>query len=75
MDATSLIYSTLTSLANAKPNQHAQIRQKLYDKLDLPFDKKFALYSNVLGPVSAGRLENLDDAMTRASNILKKNIN
>ena len=73
MDTTSLIYDTLTSLTNAEPNQYAEIRQKLYDQLNLPFDKKFALYSSVLGPVSAGRLENLHDAVTKACKILEEN--
>lgn len=71
MDTTSLIYNTLTNLTNAEPGQYAQIRQALYDQLDLPFDKKFALYSNVLGPVGAGKLENLDKAMTKAYEILE----
>lgn len=73
MDKTSLIYDTLTNLTNAEPNQCAEIRQKLYDQLNLPFDKKFTLYSSVLGPVSAGRLANLDDAVTKACKILEEN--
>ena len=73
MDLTSLIYNTLTNLTNAEPNQYAEIRQKLYDQLNLSFDKKFALYSSVLGPVTAGRLENLDDAVTKACKILEDN--
>jgi hypothetical protein len=73
MDLTSLIYNTLTNLTNAEPNQYAEIRQKLYDQLNLSFDKKFALYSSVLGPVTAGRLENLDDAVTKACKILEEN--
>lgn len=72
MDTTSLIYDTLANLTNAEPNQYAEIRQRLYDQLDLPFDKKFALYSTVLGPVSAGRLDNLDDAVTKACKILEE---
>ncbi|OCH18923.1 hypothetical protein A6E05_00810 [Aliivibrio sp. 1S165] len=75
MDTTSLVYDTLTDLTNADPAQYAQIRQKLYDQLNLPFDKKFALYSSVLGPVGAGRLENLDNAMTKACDILKDKTN
>ena len=73
MDLTSLIYNTLTNLTNAEPSQYAEIRQKLYDQLNLSFDKKFALYSSVLGPVTAGRLENLDDAVTKACKILEEN--
>ena len=75
MDTTSLIYDTLTSLTNAEPNQCAEIRQKLYDQLTLLFDKKFTLYSSVLGPVSAGRLEDLDDAVAKACKILEENPN
>ncbi len=33
-----LIYETLVSLANQDPEQHAKIRQNLYEQLDLPFD-------------------------------------
>lgn len=75
MDTTSLIYDTLRNLTNAEPDQYAQIRQNLYDQLDLPFDKKFALYSSVLGPFGAGRLESLDKAVTKACKILEDNPN
>lgn len=71
MDTTSLIYDTLTNLASAEPTQCAQIRQKLYDELNLPFDKKFALYSGVLGPVSAGRIDDLNEAVNKARAILE----
>ncbi|GAJ76484.1 PAS factor [Vibrio sp. JCM 18905] len=43
-----LIYETLISLANQEPEQHARIRQNLYEQLDLPFDKQLALYSCAL---------------------------
>ncbi|MEK6215493.1 MAG: PAS factor family protein, partial [Vibrio fluvialis] len=52
-----LIYETLISLASQEPEQHAQIRQNLYEQLDLPFDKQLALYSCALGPASSGKLE------------------
>ncbi|EPI2814788.1 PAS factor family protein [Vibrio alginolyticus] len=52
-----LIYDTLVSLANQEPEQHARIRQQLYDQLDLPFDKQLALYACALGPASSGKLE------------------
>ncbi|MGR4990575.1 PAS factor family protein [Vibrio rotiferianus] len=52
-----LIYDTLVSLANHEPEQHAKIRQNLYDQLDLPFDKQLALYACALGPASSGKLE------------------
>ncbi|HDY7874024.1 TPA: PAS factor family protein, partial [Vibrio vulnificus] len=31
-----LIYETLVNLANQDPEQHATIRQNLYEQLDLP---------------------------------------
>lgn len=49
MDTTTLIYDTLEGLSSAKPQQHAQIRQNLYNQLDLSFEKQLALYSSVLG--------------------------
>ena len=52
-----LIYDTLVSLANQEPEQHARIRQQLYDQLDLPFDKQLALYACALGPASSVKLE------------------
>ncbi|MBE3920085.1 secretion protein [Vibrio parahaemolyticus] len=52
-----LIYDTLISLASQEPEQHARIRQNLYEQLDLPFDKQLALYSCALGPASSGKLE------------------
>ena len=56
-----LIYDTLIDLSNNAPEQHAQIRQNLYDQLDLPLDKQRSLYSNALGPASSGILENKAD--------------
>ncbi|RJX72964.1 secretion protein [Vibrio sinensis] len=52
-----LIYETLVNLANQDPEQHATIRQNLYEQLDLPFDKQLALYAGALGPASSGKLE------------------
>ncbi|WP_428774425.1 PAS factor family protein [Vibrio sp.] len=54
---TTLIYDTLMSLASEEPEHHAQIRQNLYQQLDLPFDKQLELYSCALGPASSGKLE------------------
>ncbi|END5392296.1 PAS factor family protein [Vibrio vulnificus] len=53
-----LIYETLVNLANQDPEQHAAIRQNLYEQLDLPFDKQLVLYAGALGPASSGKLEN-----------------
>ncbi|NAX29110.1 secretion protein, partial [Vibrio sp. V37_P2S8PM304] len=52
-----LIYETLIRLTSQEPEQHAQIRQNLYEQLDLPFDKQLALYACALGPASSGKLE------------------
>ena len=56
-----LIYNTLIDLSNNAPEQHAQIRQNLYNQLDLPLNKQRSLYSNALGPASSGILENNAD--------------
>lgn len=56
-----LIYDTLVDLSNNAPEQHAKIRQNLYDQLDLPLNKQRDLYSNALGPASSGMLENNSD--------------
>ncbi len=53
-----LIYETLVNLTNQAPEQHATIRQNLYEQLDLPFNKQLALYAGALGPASSGKLEN-----------------
>ncbi|MBF4258875.1 secretion protein [Vibrio anguillarum] len=60
-----LIYETLISLANQDPEQHAKIRENLYEQLGLPLDKQLALYSRALGPASSGKLEN-DQALNNA---------
>ena len=74
MDTTkTLIYDTLIRLADHAPEQHAQIRQHLYEQLELPFSKQVALYTNVLAPASLGRLddkERLDNAVNLADSIL-----
>nr|WP_017051665.1 PAS factor family protein [Vibrio sp. 03-59-1] len=56
-----LIYDTLIDLSNNEPEQHAEIRQNLYNQLDLPLDKQRTLYSNALGPASSGKLEKRAD--------------
>jgi hypothetical protein len=60
-----LIYQTLVSLSNNTPEEHAQIRQHLYEELDLPFNKQADLYANVLGPAGSGKLQD-DQAMSAA---------
>lgn len=60
-----LIYQTLVSLSNNTPEEHAQIRQHLYEELDLPFNKQADLYANVLGPAGSGKFED-DQAMNAA---------
>ena len=60
-----LIYETLINLANQEPEQHAQIRQNLYDQLGLPFEKQLTLYSQALGPAGSGKFEN-EQAMSNA---------
>ncbi len=61
-----LIYDTLVSLASQEPEQHAQIRQSLYEKLDLPFEKQLILYTCALGPASSGKLGS-DDVLNKAA--------
>lgn len=70
MDTTTLIYNTLEELSSAKPQQHAQIRQSLYNQLDLSFEKQLVLYSNYLGPASAGRISDIESAAIAASKTL-----
>ncbi len=70
---TSLIYDTLMDLTQNEPECHAQIRQKLYDQLSLPFEQQAALYSQVLAPASSGKLEDragIDSALDLASKVL-----
>ena len=68
-----LLYDTLVNLANKEPEHHAKIRQNLYEKLDLTFDKQLALYACALGPASSGKLESpkgIDNAVNRAIRLL-----
>ncbi|MGF1753360.1 PAS factor family protein [Vibrio makurazakiensis] len=66
-----LIYDTLTSLSSGQPEEYAEIRQNLYNHLDLSFDKQLALYSNVLGPVSSGKVTDFDSAVIDAYKIME----
>ncbi len=70
---TSLIYDTLLDLTQQEPKCHAQIRQKLYDQLNLPFEKQIALYTHILAPASSGKFEDssdIDSALDRAVKVL-----
>ncbi len=72
-NTTSLIYDTLVNLTQQEPECHAQIRQKLYDQLNLPFEKQVELYTNILAPASSGKLENrtdIDSALDLAAKVL-----
>ncbi len=66
-----LIYDTLLSLASQEPEQHAQIRQSLYEQLDLPFDKQLVLYNCALGPASSGKLGNSEVLNKAAEAVVK----
>ncbi|MCG3761047.1 PAS factor family protein [Vibrio cincinnatiensis] len=69
-----LIYDTVINLANQAPEQHAETRQQLYNRLALPFEKQLALYSCVLGPASSGKLESphsINYAVDRAIELLE----
>ncbi|MCY9826863.1 PAS factor family protein [Vibrio chagasii] len=71
---TTLIYDTLKGLAAQAPEQHAELRQRLYEQLSLPFNKQLSLYANVLGPISSGKLsgcENNDKAVGLALDVLE----
>jgi hypothetical protein len=52
-----LVFDSSMHLCKNTPEQHAQIRQELYQQLNLPFSKQLTLYTKVLGPVSSGKLE------------------
>jgi hypothetical protein len=60
-----LIYQTLVSLSNKMPEEHAEIRQNLYEQLDLPFNKQADLFASVLGPAGSGKFED-EHAMNAA---------
>jgi hypothetical protein len=66
-----LIYETLVSLSNQDPEQHAQIRQSLYDQLGLPLDKQLTLYSEALGPASSGKLADNQAMNNAAENVIQ----
>ncbi len=69
-----LIYETLISLVSQEPEQHAKIRQHLYEQLDLSFEQQLALYSCALGPASSGKLEStegINNAVDRAMRLLE----
>ncbi|NVN83442.1 PAS factor family protein [Vibrio sp. Scap16] len=71
---TTLIYDTLKGLAAQAPEQHAEIRQRLYEQLSLPFNQQLSLYANVLGPISSGKLsgcDNIDKAVGLALEVLE----
>jgi len=70
MNRTTLIYETLEEILNAEPHKHAQIRQNLYNQLDLSFEKQLVLYSNFLGPTSAGRITDIKKAAIAANKAL-----
>lgn len=68
-----LIYDTVIELANQEPEQHTEIRQKLYNQLSLPFEKQLVLYAYALGPASSGKLENrqsIDAAVDKVIELL-----
>ncbi|MGR5118910.1 PAS factor family protein [Vibrio astriarenae] len=72
---TTLMYDTLKNLSDHEHRDHAEIRQTLYDRLELSREQQLALYSNVLGPASAGHYENpqdIDNAVSAAIKIISK---
>ncbi|MDV6250924.1 PAS factor family protein [Vibrio sp. EA2] len=66
-----IIYDTLVSLASQEPEQHAKIRQDLYEQLDLPFDKQLVLYTCALGPASSGKLDNREALNNTVESVVK----
>ncbi|WP_117235003.1 PAS factor family protein [Vibrio maerlii] len=58
MNTTTLIQETLQRLVSQAPEHHANIRQALYDHLNLPLNKQLRLYTSALGPASSGKFEN-----------------
>lgn len=60
------IYNTLKKLSEDHLENHAQIRQSLYEELSLPFNQQIDLYTNVLAPISSGRCENMEKALDMA---------
>ncbi|MGR5542957.1 PAS factor family protein, partial [Vibrio campbellii] len=43
---TTLMYDTLKNLSDHEHRDHAEIRQTLYDRLELSREQQLALYSN-----------------------------
>ena len=70
MDKSTLIYNTLEGLSNAEPQEFAQIRQDLYNRLGLTFEQQTALYTSVLGPAGAGKITDINNAVESAWQIL-----
>lgn len=70
-NTSTLIYDTLVSLASLEPEQHAEIRQNLYDELGLTSDQQFALYSCALGPASSGKIQDKQSFSEAVSSALK----
>ncbi len=66
-----LIYETLVTLANQEPEQHAQIRQNLYEQLDLPFEKQLVLFTCALGPAGSGKLDNEEAINSTVESVMK----
>ncbi|MGR5069376.1 MULTISPECIES: PAS factor family protein [Vibrio] len=75
MDRTTiLVYDTLMDLTKTAPDEHAKIRQNLYDQLNLPFNKQLTLYAQVLAPASSGKLEDssdIDNALSIAMRVIE----
>ena len=69
--ASTLIHDTLLNLTTHEPEQHAAIRQSLYDQLDLPFEKQLVLYTCALAPASSGKLEGSQDINRAVSSVVK----
>ncbi|MGR5284164.1 PAS factor family protein [Vibrio maritimus] len=66
-----LIYQTLVSLSNKMPEEHAEIRQNLYEQLDLPFNKQADLFASVLGPAGSGKFEDENTINAAVENALE----
>ncbi|WP_117234161.1 PAS factor family protein [Vibrio maerlii] len=66
-----LVYNAICSLSKQPASEHAQIRQELYNTLQLSNTKQFALYSYVLGPASAGKIFDVQSAVNSALDIIE----
>ncbi len=67
---TEVISQALNDLSTQPLEQHAQIRQALYEQLNLNQSQQFALFSKVLGPVSSGKLMDYDKGLHNALSIV-----